>query len=234
MIVAPSILSADFCNLQRDCQLVLDYGADWLHVDIMDGYATPQSCLIVYIHLLLLVCRHFVPNLTIGLPVVRSLRQGLPPATFLDCHLMIENPELWVERVCRAGASGITFHLEATTNALTLAQRIKSLNVLCGVALKPGTPVSQLSDALLQAVDMVLVMTVEPGFGGQKLVGSCVEKVRVLRGERKYTKMIQVDGGVDEGNVGELKAAGANVIVAGSSIFNAENAKSAIDLFKQG
>lgn len=170
--------------------------------------------------------------MTIGLPVIQSLRQCLPPATFLDCHLMIENPELWVGRVCRAGASGVTFHLEATTDEIALAQRIKSLNVLCGVAIKPDTPITELSDELLELVDMVLVMTVEPGFGGQKLLQSCLEKVSVLRDERNFTKLIQVDGGVDLENFNELKAAGANVIVAGSSIFKASNPKSVISQFK--
>lgn len=172
--------------------------------------------------------RHFVPNLTIGPPVIQSLRACLPASTHLDCHLMIENPELWVDRIAKSGASGITFHLEATTDAVSLAQRIKSDKLVCGVAIKPSTPLSCLSDSLLAIVDMVLVMTVEPGFGGQKLLPSCIDKVRTLRHERKYSKLIQVDGGVDEGNVEELKEAGADVIVAGSSIFRSTDPKSVI------
>ena len=147
---------------------------------------------------------------------------------------MIENPELWIERVYQAGASGITFHLEATTDALALAQRIKSAHpeVLCGVAINPDTPVSSLSDTLLDTVDMVLVMTVQPGFGGQKLLPACVEKVRELRFQRAYTKLVQVDGGVHGGNVVGLKEAGASVLVAGNGIFGADQPKSIIEFFK--
>ena len=175
-----------------------------------------------------------MPNLTIGPPIIQSLRACLPPATFLDCHLMIENPELWIERVWKSGASGITFHLEASTDALALAQRIKSLdaNLICGVAIKPDTPIDSLSDILLNTIDMVLVMTVEPGFGGQKLIPSCIDKVRQLRHGRGYNKLIQVDGGVDGGNVLELREAGANVIVAGNSIFKSHDPKAVIEQFK--
>jgi ribulose-phosphate 3-epimerase len=152
---------------------------------------------------------------------------------FLDCHLMIENPELWVERFHRSGASSITFHFESTKDAVALASRIKSFS-RCGVAVKPDTDISQLSDELLGLVDMVLVMTVEPGFGGQKLIGACVNKISELRLARKFDKLIQVDGGVDESNFGELAAAGANVLVAGSSIFKKyPNFKSIISLLKE-
>lgn len=169
---------------------------------------------------------HFVPNLTIGPPVISSLRSNFPSA-FLDCHLMIEKPEVWVERICRAGASSVTFHLEATTDPVALAQRIKDQKVLVGVAIKPETPIKALGSELLEIVDMVLVMTVEPGFGGQKLIPACIQKVKELRSV--FGKLIQVDGGVDESNASVLKAAGANVLVAGSSIFQSKDPKKTIN-----
>ena len=153
---------------------------------------------------------------------------------------MIENPELWVERVYKAGASSITFHLEATTDPVLLARKIKSFEgerggggCFCAVAIKPDTQISEIPSDLFPLLDMILVMTVEPGFGGQKLLKSCIEKVAELRSHCKLDKLIQVDGGVDESNVEMLKAAGANVIVAGSSIFNSPNPQSTIALFKQ-
>ena len=145
---------------------------------------------------------------------------------------MIENPELWVERIWRAGATSITFHLEGTTDAIALAKRIKDFGAKVGVAIKPDTPITLLSDDLLDIVDMILVMTVEPGFGGQKLIPSCIEKVKELRHGRSFSKLIQVDGGVDEGNASILKMAGANVLVAGSSIFKSLDPKSTIKSFK--
>lgn len=146
---------------------------------------------------------------------------------------MIENPELWIERVYKSGASSITFHLEATMDPVLLARKIKSLkNCLCAVAIKPDTAVSDIPADLFPLLDMILVMTVEPGFGGQKLIESCVGKVRELRESLKFDKFIQVDGGIDESNFKDLKAAGANVIVAGSSIFKSPNPQSIINLFK--
>jgi len=146
---------------------------------------------------------------------------------------MIENPELWIERVYKSGASSITFHLEATMDPVLLANKIKSLdNCLCAVAIKPETTVSDIPIDLFPLLDMILVMTVEPGFGGQKLIESCVGKVKELRESFKFDKLIQVDGGVDESNIESLKAAGANVIVAGSSIFKSSNPQSIINLFK--
>lgn len=142
---------------------------------------------------------------------------------------MIENPELWIERTIKAGASSITFHLESTTNALTLAKRIKSLNCRAAVAIKPDTPVSQLSDELLECVDMVLIMTVEPGFGGQAMIEGCLEKVRELRKQRSFAKDIQVDGGIGLDNVKLVHEAGANAIVAGSSIFGASDPRLVIE-----
>jgi ribulose-phosphate 3-epimerase len=132
---------------------------------------------------------------------------------------MIENPELWIDRCAKAGASSITFHLEGTTDAVALTERIQSLNCRAAVAIKPATPVNQLSDDLLARIDMLLVMTVEPGFGGQVLVESCLEKVKELRTARQFSKNIQVDGGIGPDNVKLVHEAGANVIVAGNSIF---------------
>ena len=145
---------------------------------------------------------------------------------------MIENPELWVERFYRAGASSITFHFEATVDPIYLAKRIKSFGCHCAVSIKPGTAVEVLSEELLRTVDMVLVMTVEPGFGGQKLIPNCIEKVHTLRNVAKFSGLIQVDGGVDEENFSELIEAGANVLVAGSSIFKSVDPASTINRFK--
>ena len=146
---------------------------------------------------------------------------------------MIENPELWIDRCIKAGASSITFHLEATTDAVALAKRIKSLNCLAAVAIKPATTVQQLSDELLECLDMVLVMTVEPGFGGQAMIESCLEKVKELRSERSFSKNIQVDGGIGPENVSLVHAAGANVIVAGSSIFASSSPQQVIQSLRQ-
>lgn len=150
-----------------------------------------------------------------------------------DCHLMIESPELWIERTVRAGASSITFHSEATSDPVALARRIKAAGVAAAVAIKPDTPVSELSAELLSVVDMVLVMTVEPGFGGQQLLPVAVDKVRQLRQERHFSRRIQVDGGVGLENSALVKDAGADVLVAGSSIFSASDPGDIIKLLRQ-
>lgn len=206
-LIAPSLLACDFSRLLDECRSVLheDGGSsEWLHVDVMDG--------------------HFVPNITIGAVVVESLRKQLPTA-FLDCHLMVSRPEQWVTDFAKAGASQFTFHIEATESPKTLIEAIRSAKMQVGVAIKPKTPaasVFELCDANL--VDMVLVMTVEPGFGGQSFMQDMMPKVAELR--TKYPHLnIQVDGGLAAGTIEAAASAGANVIVAGTSVFRAPDRK---------
>jgi len=196
-MVSPSILSADFANLERELDAIAAAGADWVHVDVMDG--------------------HFVPNLTIGVPVVASLRKvtQLP----LDVHLMIEQPEKYVEAFVKAGANYLTIHVEATKDPLLVLKRIHQLGCKAGITLRPGTPLSAILPFLAEA-DLVLVMTVEPGFGGQGFMSNQVHKItelKHLREEKKYHFLIEVDGGVNDQTVDQCKD--ADVLVAGNYVF---------------
>ena len=197
--INPSILSADFANLERDLRAVAS--ADFVHVDVMD--------------------QHFVPNLTLGLPVVRRLAEVSPLP--LDVHLMIDDADDWAPRYAQAGAAGVTFHAEGTRAPVLLARRLRELGVRAGVAVRPATPVEPLLD-LLDEFDMVLVMTVEPGFGGQGLIDGTLTKVRRVREAvtRAGTDTwIQVDGGVSRETIGRIARAGADVFVAGSAVYGA-------------
>lgn len=208
--IAPSILSADFANLEREIQKVTEAGADWIHVDVMDG--------------------HFVPNLTIGAPVVQSIRKvcHLP----LDVHLMIENPEKYVDDFIRAGSDYITIHIESTQQPEKLLQHIRNQNVKCGITLRPNTKIETLLP-VLNLVDLVLVMTVEPGFGGQSFMLDQVAKIDFLkkyRADHKLSFLIEVDGGVNDQTVAHCK--NADVLVAGSYVFGSKDYSRAIQSLK--
>jgi ribulose-phosphate 3-epimerase len=200
--LAPSILSADFSRLGDEISEITKAGADYIHIDVMDG--------------------HFVPNITIGAPVVASLRSrtDLP----LDVHLMIEQPENHVQQFAEAGANIITVHVEAATHLHRLVESIKDLGVKAGVALNPATPLNSL-DEVLPLLDLVLVMTVNPGFGGQTFINSMMDKIVRLRrilDERRARAELEVDGGVTSALAPDIAKAGADVLVAGAAIFNSK------------
>ena len=205
IIVSPSILSADFANLERDIKRVENAGADWLHIDVMDG--------------------HFVKNITIGVPVVKSIKKvtKLP----LDVHLMIENPENYVKAFADAGADIITFHYEAVEDVHKVVELIKSCGVKIGMSIKPKTSPKAILD-FLPILDLILVMTVEPGFGGQSFMQDCAEKIPVIKKYASKNLIIQVDGGINAETAKICTELGANSLVAGNYIYNSADINKAV------
>ncbi len=212
-LISPSILSADFANLQKDIEIINKSEADWFHIDIMDGV--------------------FVPNISIGFPVVEAIKTHSKKP--LDVHLMIVDSDKYINRFVDAGADIITVHYEATTHLHRTLETIKNRNIRCGVVLNPHTPVSNLID-VLYLCDIVLLMSVNPGFGGQKFIENTYKKIKTLRkliDDNNLKTLIEVDGGIDITNAKQIIDYGANVLVSGNYIFKSQNPIETIKILKE-
>ncbi|MDY3316092.1 ribulose-phosphate 3-epimerase [Riemerella anatipestifer] len=211
-LIAPSLLSADFGNLQRDIEMLNRSQADWFHVDVMDG--------------------RFVPNISFGFPIMKTIKEHAKK--FVDVHLMIVEPEKYVEEFIDSGADLVSVHYEACTHLHRTIKLIQSKGAKAGVVLNPSTPVSVLED-IIGEVDLVLLMSVNPGFGGQKFIENTYKKIKQTKDlilDQNATALIQIDGGVNTDNASKLFEAGADVLVAGNAVFSAENPESVIELLK--
>ena len=212
-LISPSVLSCDFANIQRDVEMINNSNADWFHVDVMDGV--------------------FVPNISFGFPVIEAIKKHAKKP--LDVHLMIQNPDQYVEQFKKSGADILTVHYEACTHLHRTIQAIKEAGMKAGVALNPHTPVALLED-VIEELDLVLIMSVNPGFGGQKFIQNALVKVAQVKEliiSKKSKALIEVDGGVNLETGKELVKAGADVLVAGSFIFNSDNPTITIDSLKK-
>ena len=212
-IIAPSLLASDFLHLERECKMLNESQADWFHLDVMDG--------------------RFVPNISYGLPVIKQLRKTT--SKFFDVHLMIVEPEKFAEDFKEAGADGLTVHLETCPHLHRNIQQIKSLGMKAGVAINPATPVFLLEDIIRDA-DMILIMSVNPGFGGQSFIEHSLEKIKELRALITNTNSaatIEVDGGISLENAAQILNAGADILVAGSSVFKSKNPVETIRKMKE-
>ena len=212
-IIAPSLLAADFANLQRDCEMLNESQADWFHIDIMDGV--------------------FVPNISFGMPVLKAIAEHAKKP--LDVHLMIVDPDRYIETFAALNAAVLTVHYEACTHLHRSLQRIKASGMKAGVALNPHTPIALLNDCI-QDIDVVCLMSVNPGFGGQSFIDQTYSKVKALKKlieERNADTKIEIDGGVTDQNASALVDAGADILVAGSFVFKSENPITTIEALKQ-